>query len=27
LAARVKIANDLRDDRELVHRRAHWCRD
>lgn len=23
LAARVKIANDLRDDRELVHRRAH----
>lgn len=27
LAARVKIANDLRDGRELVHRRAHWCRD
>lgn len=23
LAARVKIENDLRDDRELVHRRAH----
>lgn len=27
LAARVKIANDLRDGRESVHRRAHWCRD
>ena len=27
LAARVKSENDLRDDRELVHRRAHWWLD